>query len=91
MAFSSPSGGPKRPQRKEVKQQQPGDHSVLSRDWTVTAHEVYYATGEGKLLLRDATVVIPGSSSCAVMGPNVADKGAFVRLLSGSAWGGYFS
>lgn len=68
-----------------------GDQSVLSRDWTVTAHEVYYATGDGKLLLEDLTVVIPGSCACAIVGPSVADKGALLRLLSGAARGGYFS
>ncbi|KAJ8601086.1 hypothetical protein CTAYLR_007822 [Chrysophaeum taylorii] len=68
-----------------------GDNSVLSRDWTVTAHEVYYCTGDGKLLLEDVTMVIPGSSACALVGSNVADKGSLLRLLSGAARGGYFS
>ena len=68
-----------------------GAPSVLARDWTVTAHEVCYATGEGKLLLDEVTAVIPGSSACALVGPSVADKGALLRLLGGAARGGYFS
>ncbi|KAH8063037.1 ATPase [Aureococcus anophagefferens] len=68
-----------------------GAQSVLARDWTVTAHEVCYATGEGKLLLDEVTAVIPGSSACALVGPSVADKGALLRLLGGAARGGYFS
>ncbi|KAH8075410.1 ATPase [Aureococcus anophagefferens] len=68
-----------------------GAQSVLARDWTVTAHEVSYATGEGKLLLDEVTAVIPGSSACALVGPSVADKGALLRLLGGAARGGYFS
>ncbi|KAH8044042.1 ATPase [Aureococcus anophagefferens] len=66
-----------------------GAQSVLARDWTVTAHEVCYATGEGKLLLDEVTAVIPGSSACALVGPSVADKGALLRLLGGAARGGY--
>lgn len=68
-----------------------GDASVLSRDWTVTAHALYYATGDGKLLLEDVTIVIPSSSCCALVGPSVADKGSLLRLLSGAARGGYFA
>ncbi|KAJ1462570.1 hypothetical protein M885DRAFT_557349 [Pelagophyceae sp. CCMP2097] len=65
--------------------------SVLSRDWTVTLHEVSYATGDGRVLLEDATAVAPGGSTCALAGPTVADKGALLRLLAGAARGGYFA
>jgi len=65
------------------------DASVLSQDWTVTLHEVSYATGDGKLLLEDVTAVVPGGSACAVVGPTVADKGALLRVLAGAARGGY--
>ena len=56
--------------------------AALRRDWSLSFHCLTYATRRGRLIIDDATGLIPSGSCCAVVGPSSVDKRMLLKPVS---------